>query len=143
MELPLSSIFYTTHPFVKKLTTLKTSGEKVFCYFLLTMELFFFRNSKLRNGMASLIKRSSQRRYSIRKGVLRNFAKFTGKHLCQSLFFNKVASLRPPTSWKSLWNRCFPVNFMLKLLVFVTSFFIISNIMIKTSFQEQHCNFNS
>ena len=24
------------------------------------------------------------------KGVLRNFAKFTGKHLCQGLFFNKV-----------------------------------------------------
>ena len=30
-----------------------------------------------------------------KKGVLRNFAKFTGKHLCQSLFFNKVAGLRP------------------------------------------------
>ena len=29
-----------------------------------------------------------------KKGVLRNFAKFTGKHLCQSLFFNKVAGLR-------------------------------------------------
>ena len=28
-----------------------------------------------------------------RKGVLRNFAKFTGKHLCHSLFFNKVAGL--------------------------------------------------
>ena len=27
-------------------------------------------------------------------GVLRNFAKFTGKHLCESLFFNKVAGLR-------------------------------------------------
>ena len=26
-----------------------------------------------------------------KKDVLRNFAKFTGKHLCQSLFFNKVA----------------------------------------------------
>ena len=26
-----------------------------------------------------------------KKGVLGNFAKFTGKHLCQSLFFNKVA----------------------------------------------------
>ena len=26
-----------------------------------------------------------------KKGVLRNFAKFIGKHLCQSLFFNKVA----------------------------------------------------
>ena len=35
--------------------------------------------------------RSSHRRCSVRKGVLRNFAKFTGKHLCQSLFFNKVA----------------------------------------------------
>ena len=29
-----------------------------------------------------------------KKGVLRNFAKFTGKYLCQSLF-NKVAGLRP------------------------------------------------
>ena len=28
---------------------------------------------------------------SVRKGVLGNFAKFTGKHLQQSLFFNKVA----------------------------------------------------
>ena len=25
------------------------------------------------------------------KRCLKNFAKFTGKHLCQSLFFNKVA----------------------------------------------------
>ena len=25
------------------------------------------------------------------KGALRNFTKFKGKHLCQSLFFNKVA----------------------------------------------------
>ena len=31
IEFPLGSIFYTTHPFVKKLTTVKTSGEKVFC----------------------------------------------------------------------------------------------------------------
>ena len=39
--------------------------------------------------------RSSHRRCSVRKGVLRNFAKFTGKHLCQSLYFNKVAGLIP------------------------------------------------
>ena len=38
--------------------------------------------------------RSSQLRCSVRKGALRNFAKFTGKHLCQSLFFNEVAGLR-------------------------------------------------
>ena len=30
-----------------------------------------------------------------KKGVLRNFTKFLGKHLSQSLFFNKVAGLRP------------------------------------------------
>ena len=33
--------------------------------------------------------RSIHRMCSVRKGVLRNFAKFTGKHLCQSLFFKK------------------------------------------------------
>ena len=31
IELPLGSIFYTTHPFVKKILTVKTSGEKVVC----------------------------------------------------------------------------------------------------------------
>ena len=29
-----------------------------------------------------------------KKGALENFAKFTRKHLCQSLFFNKVAGLK-------------------------------------------------
>ena len=38
--------------------------------------------------------RGSHLRCSVRKGVLRNISKFKGKHLCQSLFFNKVASLR-------------------------------------------------
>ena len=37
--------------------------------------------------------RSSHKRCSMKKGALKNFAKFTGKQLCQSLFFNKVASL--------------------------------------------------
>ena len=49
---------------------------------------------------------------SIKIGVLKNFAKFTGKHLCQSLFFNKVTGLRPSTLLKKrLCHRCFPVNF--------------------------------
>ena len=43
----------------------------------------------------------------LKKGVLRNFTQFTGKHLYQS-----VASLRPATLLKKrLWHRCFPVNF--------------------------------
>ena len=37
----------------------------------------------------------------MKKGVLRNFTKLTGKHLCQSLFFNKVTG-----------QGCFPVNFV-------------------------------
>ena len=56
--------------------------------------------------------RSSRPEVFCRKGVLRNFAKFTGKHMCQSLFFNKVERLRPATLLKKrLLHRCFPVNF--------------------------------
>ena len=36
------------------------------------------------------------------KGAFRNFAKFTGKHTCEILVFNKVTDLRPVN---------FPVNF--------------------------------
>ena len=52
------------------------------------------------------------RRCSIKKDVLRNFAKFTGKYLCQSLFFNKVTGLRHATLLKNrFWHRCFLMNF--------------------------------
>ena len=37
-----------------------------------------------------------------KKGVLRNFAKFTGKHLRQSLFFNKVEGLRAESVLKNV-----------------------------------------
>ena len=40
-------------------------------------------------GMSSFL-RNSHRSCSIRKGVLRNSTKFTGKHLCQSLFLIKL-----------------------------------------------------
>ena len=52
--------------------------------------------------------RSSHQSCSMQKGALRNFTKFTGKHLCQSLF-----GVRPATLLKKrLKHRCFPVNFM-------------------------------
>ena len=38
--------------------------------------------------------RSSRPDVFCKKGIFKNFAKFTGKHLCQSLFFNKVVGLR-------------------------------------------------
>ena len=46
--------------------------------------------------------RSSHQRCSVKKGILRNFVKFTGKCLWRSLFLSK----------KTLWHRCIPGNFV-------------------------------
>ena len=56
------------------------------------------RRIQERSGKQLSMCRNSHRRCSIRKDVLRNFAKSTGKHLCQR-----------PT--KKGWHSCFPVNF--------------------------------
>ena len=48
--------------------------------------------------------RNSYQRCSIKEGFLKNFAKFTGKHLCQSFFLTELLA------WV-LWQRFFPVNF--------------------------------
>ena len=72
---------------------------------------YFFKSwkSKLAKGQTNIKTgnsfRSSHQRCSMQKGVLRNFTKFTRKHLCQSLFFNQVTGLR-------LWHWCFPVKFV-------------------------------
>ena len=50
--------------------------------------------------------RSSYRGSFVKKGVLKNFTKLTGKQLRHSLFFNEVTDLE-----NRLWHRCFPVNF--------------------------------
>ena len=44
--------------------------------------------------------RSSRLEVLCKKDVHGNFAKFTGKHPCQSLFYNKVAGLNPATLLK-------------------------------------------
>ena len=57
--------------------------------------------------------RSSRPELFCKKGVLRKFTEFAGKRLCQSLFFNKFAGLKPATLLKMrLWRRCFPVKFL-------------------------------
>ena len=63
--------------------------------------------------------RSSRPELFCKNGVLKNFLKFTGTHLCWSLLFNKVVGLRLASSskklstlWKkSLRQRCFLLNF--------------------------------
>ena len=57
--------------------------------------------------------RSSRPEAFCQKGVLRNFIKFTGKHLRQSLSFNTVTGLRFATLLNNrLWHRCFPGDFI-------------------------------
>ena len=62
-----------------------------------------------RNQMTYL--RSSQQKCSMKKLVLRNFTKFTWKHLCQNLFFNKFAGLRPATLLKTSLAQMFHRKF--------------------------------
>ena len=54
--------------------------------------------------------RCSHRRCSVKKGVLKSFANFTGKHLWWSLFLIKLEAFRPVSLLKRLQYRCFPAN---------------------------------
>ena len=66
---------------------------------------------KIENCKANhILDRSSHRRCFVRKGVLRNLAKFTGKHLCQGLLMSGPKACN--FIKKRLWHRCFPVNFV-------------------------------
>ena len=59
-----------------------------------------------------LIAKSSRRRYSLTKSVLKSSAKSAGKHLFRSLLFNKVAGwTRSALLKKRLWQRFFSQNF--------------------------------
>ena len=84
-------------------------------------QTFFLENIKVKGRQCpdynkpilELSSRNSRPEGFCKKDVVRNFTKFTGKHLCQSLFFNKVAGLRPAALLKKrLWHSCFPVNFV-------------------------------
>ena len=69
--------------------------------------------------------RGSRAEIIFKKAVPKNSTKITGKHLCQSLFFNKNAGFPLetffyPLTFSTLWkkrlrHKCFPVKFV-KLL---------------------------
>ena len=46
------------------------------------------------------VARNSHQRCSLKKGVLKNLANFTEKHLCWSLFLIKLQAFRPVTLFK-------------------------------------------
>ena len=80
-----------------------------FTRYIFSVNAIFFIDEKHTQWMF----RRNHQRCSVRKGVLGNFTTFTGKHLCQGLFFNKVAGLRPAILFKKrLWHSCFPLNFV-------------------------------
>ena len=67
-----------------------------------------FRRSRQNSSNQKIIflkNRSSHQRCSLQNGVLRNFTKLTGKHLCQGLFFFHFFK-------KENLAHCFAVNFV-------------------------------
>ena len=64
---------------------------------LLTIEHFFSKFKIMQVEWRHQQPEAATGACSMRKNVHRNFAKFIGKHLHQSLFFNNVADLRPST----------------------------------------------
>ena len=53
--------------------------------------------------MCSLVKKSSHWKCSVKKAVLKNFAVFTGKHLCWNLFLIKLQLHLRTTASDSYW----------------------------------------
>ena len=62
--------------------------------------------------------RSSRSEVFCKKGVLRNFANFTGKHLCQSLFFNKHCTKNEVFYWGFLQLMWPNQQFLADLITF-------------------------
>ena len=68
--------------------------------------------NKYQKNLGKTCCRSSHPEVLCKKGVLRNLAKFIGKHLCQSLFFNKVAG----SGLQLYWKRDFSTSVFLWIL---------------------------
>ena len=62
--------------------------------FIFVQYLSNYLSKYFRERISFIFHKKQSSRGVLRKDVLKNFAKFSGKHLCQSLLFNKVAGLR-------------------------------------------------
>ena len=92
---------------------MKCRGETIPLAVITTLNVpIIWRNSGHRKAILSIWKQQKQSsEVCYKKVVFRNFTKFTRKHLCQSLFFNKVASLRPATLFKKRLAQAFSCEF--------------------------------
>ena len=94
-------------------------------------DLFILQSKIIRPFSTGVIKNfinsnfgSSRPEMFCKKGVLRNFAKLTGKHMCWSLFLIKLPKACNFIKKETLARRCFPVNFVkfLRILFFIEHF---------------------
>ena len=93
------SIFPALHQLLFILHSNKKEASNVFQKFV------FYLFHYISFSQVHLIRvRSSHPEVFCKKGVLRNFAKFTGKHLFKSLFFDKNAGLGKVTLLKSAFD---------------------------------------
>ena len=99
----------------------RRSGSKSVCGFSIILiskgiwsqrvNVFFVFWNPIRTFRELNLIRSSLLQVFGKKGVLRNCAKFTVKHLPQSLFLNKVAGLRSATLSKKRLAQVFSYDF--------------------------------
>ena len=71
----------------------------------------YFCFAKIKFSKHTLYKQKQPPEVFYKKSVLRAFTKFTGKHLCQSLSFNKVAGLSSATFLKKRLAQVFSCEF--------------------------------
>ena len=105
-------------PFLNTLSQIKSrsfsAGNKIneILIIIKFKSFFFFESQSYWTSTCNIYLKfkSSRPEVFCKKGVFRDFAKFTGKHLCQRHFFNKVAGLRsaivlkkPPETGVFLW----------------------------------------
>ena len=104
------------------------------CYEKLIHYLFKKQFSEMKKKKEKIRNRanfgSSRQRCSIKKGVLKNFTTFTGKHLCLSLFFNKLGCFWKQTGTRWLFldtdrNRVWILLIFLNLKSVKTCFIVV------------------
>ena len=76
------------------------NSEKLHMCWSLFLKLVLYTLFQMHCPKIILSLRSSHWRCSIEKDVFKNFANFTGKHLCWSLFLIKLHAFRPATLLK-------------------------------------------
>ena len=103
---------------MKKLIILTFYCRHFYCIFLFLLRFVIINTFKkktieMKQSILDLcFLRSHRNCFFFKKVVHKNFAKFPGKHLYQSLFFNKFAGETPSTFMnKKTWHRCCAINF--------------------------------